>query len=554
MAGFNAEQFKSDELAVREELKKYNLHKDPQFMKAFNGYMTQLGKNGQWIQQGATPNANWSGTAATDLIKEFDRLKAFHVPAGWWRANRRNKNFDQQREAKAEETYAKKYLWSKTEPFYPARKAAENGGLILETSPPGKMFNGKNFGFESWSDAPVQADLWKDMSGHYVDGARDRVEAMMLEGRVANSVLTQHEWPHLKELIETGQVTNLHVKVMGIRNASQDSSTWSLHTQATFNVTSQRSFDQIPSPGDPDFGDRQNRWRKQEKARNPSKSSTSSSSSQDSKSSMYSLDTFHKAFDDPNAVVMLSDPAAASTPVAESPQELSRVVTRQLTRANTTLSLQGADRETTKAAVLQALAEQDAAVQSLNGKLTALRSEQERRASASAWPGTHNYDAGLAQGMSSMAPFTTSTADYSPRANVPGTGGSYFPEGVRYSATPLTAQPYTYSLTQTESPAQTSSYAYPPAPAPGAQNFNPAYTNTQERTPSTGSASSDFGAPLQPTQRHPSPPSDGPAPVTAPSSSSKSKSGGKKAKNEPSGLMSWVTGAQYKKKGGPSKG
>ncbi|MEV6196156.1 hypothetical protein AB0M19_27595 [Streptomyces sp. NPDC051920] len=558
MALFDETKFRSDEAEMRKELKKYGLHHDKAFMGAFDGYINQLYQNGTWLNQGNTPNANWSGDAARNLIAEFDRIKALHVPASWWRENRREKNFEKMRDAKAQETLSKKYLWSKTEPYYPARQAAKAGGLILETSPPGKIFNGRNCGFTNWSDAPVQAELWTHMSGHYVDGARGPVEAVILEGKVDNSVLTAHEWPHLKKRIEAGEVSNMHVKVMGIRGDSQDSSTWSLQTKATFNVHSQNSFDQIPSPDDPDFAGKQSRWRDREKARNASKSSTSSSSSQDSASSSHSLKSFHKVFDDPNAVVVLADPASAPG-AAESPKDLSQTVNRQLTRAATNASLHGASRAQTEAAVLTALNEQAAAAVSLEGKLTAFRTEQLRRASTSQWPGSQNYGDQLSQGVSGMG-LGSSAAEYSPTSSVPGAGGSYFPQGITYTARPqyaYTARPagdMSYAMPQSESPVESESFFQPPSPVRDTGSFNPSYTtNAQERTPSTGSASSDFGAPLAQVPRNPSPPSEAPAQSTS-SSGTKGKEPRQAKQPKAGGFAAWVRGDQYRKKpGGPSK-
>lgn len=394
------------------------------------------------------------------------------------------------------------------------------------------------------------------MSSHYVDGARGPVEAVVLEGIVANSVLTAHEWPHLKKRIEAGEVSNMHVKVMGIRGDSQDSSTWSLETKATFNIHSQNSFDQIPAPGDPQFADKQGRWRNQEKARNASKSSSSSSSSQDSASSKYSLKNFHEAFDDPNAVIVLSDPATGRASGAESPHELSQVLSRQLTRVDTNASLQGADREATKQAVLGELRAQAAASHSLDEKLTAFKAEQQRRASTTQWPGTQDYGTQLTQGMSSIGLGPSGTADYSPTSAPPGSGGSYFPQGGQYE------KPYTYSLQptttgqgfpgqRTESPEQGSPFAYPSSPVGNAQSYNPSY-DARDRTPSTESASSADGARLTRTNRHPSPPSEAPAPVQA-SSSGHGSSGGRKKKPEPSGMLKWLAGAPQKKHGTPGK-
>lgn len=146
MAGFNEEKFRSDEADMRKELRKYNLHKDAKFMTAFDGYMDQLHNNGMWLNQGNKPNDQWSGDAANNLIAEFDRINALHVPASWWRENRKEKDFAKMRDAKAQETFSKKYLWSKTEPFYPAKQAAKAGGLILETSPPERSSTGRTAG------------------------------------------------------------------------------------------------------------------------------------------------------------------------------------------------------------------------------------------------------------------------------------------------------------------------------------------------------------------------------------------------------------------------
>ncbi|WP_432032048.1 hypothetical protein [Streptomyces antibioticus] len=608
MAGFDPTQFESDRRSAEKEAKKYGLHHDKKFMKAFNGYMEQLRKNGEWVNAGHQPNPNWSGDAADKLMREFDRLNALHVPADWWRRHYKDSDFATQRDLKANETFkSNKYLWSKTEPYYPARQAAEAGGLILETSPPGKIFNAKNFGFERWSDAPVQADLWTQMSAHYVDGAQSSVEAVILEGRVANSVLTAHEWPHLKELIRKGQVSDMHVKVMNVRNDSQDSATWSLETSATFRIDRRGTFSEVPAPG-PGFDDRQGRWRKREKERNPSKASSDSA---DTTSSGYSLDNLHQAFNDPNTVVVLSaDPA-----VAESPAELSRVVSHQLTRVGTLASLdtsrrqsEGAGkgkqnapaqysddhRQATIDAVRSELAAEAAAFASLSGKLDAIETHQRAVALASLssglgavgtqqqpaasreWPGAPDYD--IAQDLSGLR-LRQGTGDYSPM-EVPGAGNSYFP-AMAGAAGPWNESPA--ALTETPayagggdyfSPAyaghsgsysptyagQSGSYSppyagqsgsYSPPYAGQSGSYSPAYA-AQERTPSTTSAgSSEEIVPLVRVSAH-----TGSSPRG--SASSQDNSGhrehrehrsSKPQKKEPSNFLKWVAGAQ----GGPKK-
>ncbi|MFJ6832973.1 hypothetical protein [Streptomyces sp. NPDC091209] len=84
---------------------------------------------------------------------------------------------------------------------------------------------------------------------------------------------------------------------------------------------------------------------------------------------------------------------------------------------------------------------------------------------------------------------------------------------------------------------------YTPAPAAGTGPYNSSY-DAQERTPSTGSASSGFGAPLEPAPRNPSPPPE------APVQSSSSGHGHSSRKPKPSG---GTTGSQQKKKPGGSR-
>ncbi|MFE2537701.1 hypothetical protein [Streptomyces sp. NPDC059371] len=86
-----------------------------------------------------------------------------------------------------------------------------------------------------------------------------------------------------------------------------------------------------------------------------------------------------------------------------------------------------------------------------------------------------------------------------------------------------------------------SSPPFEPAPTTATGPHDPSY-GAQERTPSTGSASSDFGAPLAPAPRNPSPPSDPPVQ----SGSSKRGHSGRKPKPPGSG----TTGSQQKKPGG----
>ncbi|WP_158711594.1 hypothetical protein [Streptomyces xylophagus] len=521
MAGFNREEFDADEEATRLELSKYGLHKDRAFMAAFDGYMNRLADNGRWLNEGhAVDNDSWAGDAAEKLIAQFDRYESFHVPAKWWRdvyrKNKRDKNFDLRATVVNKgrglegETRAGKYLWSKSEAYYPAKQAALAGDMILETSNPGRLFNGRGYGFERWSDAPVQARLWEKMSGNYVDGAEGPVTALMLGGRVAGSVLTKYEWPHLKKLIKEGKVPHMHVKLLGIRGDSNDSATWSLTTRESFNVTTQASFDRIPSP-DEDFPAKQNRWRNREIARHAlDDSSSSPSSSGESSSSNHSLENFHKVFDDPNAVVRIVDPYA---PFAESPEQLSR----STSGGAPLYSTEGqSGRELTRINVLNELAALAQGEQSLKQKIANMEAAQQRRASESASPPvpTQYYAHALTDGMATMSPFGASRDGYSPQAvsprseYFPASASSYQPQGQytvpdpRYTAESDHYSDQQYPRGRESADPREVVYDYGEAPV-YPEHVASEYNDPRSRVPSTTSGSSG-GVPLE--GRTPSPP------------------------------------------------
>lgn len=497
MAEFDRPAFERDEAAARKELKRYGLHKDAAFMSAFDGYMHQLSENGRWISEGHTPNERWAGDAADKLVAQFDRLQALHVPAKWWRDeyrdNGHNKLSTRELAAMATETKKHKYLWSKSEPYYPAKKAAEDGGLILETSPPGKIFNAKNFGFGSWSDAPVQARLWEHMSGHYVDGAEGPVTAVMLGGRVASSVLTKYEWPHLKKLIEDGKVPHMHVKLMGFRGDSADSATWSLATRDSFDVRRQGTFDRIPSP-DSDFADKQNRWRNREKERNARGSSSSSpSSSGESASSNLSLANFHEVFNDPSAIVCMVDPYAGDGQISQSPEALSRASSAGGVALEDTQGLTG--RALTAANVRNELAALAQGRQTLKEKITSFREAQERRASEApttfpvptmpTMQALSGFTADqLTGGMGRMSVSGGSSGEFSPLTTSP---AQFMVDPSHYSRGPFGGG---------------SSYPVPSAPVNTAA-YSPTYDDSRYAARSTTSSSSG-GVPLG--ERTPSPP------------------------------------------------
>lgn len=506
MAEFDRSAFDRDEAAARKELKRYGLHKDAAFMSAFDGYMRQLSDNGRWISEGYTPKEEWAGVAAENLVAQFDRLQALHVPAKWWRDEYRNNGHHrlstQALAAVAKETKKRKYLWSKSEPYYPAKKAAEAAWADPGDVAPGKIFNGKNFGFGSWSDAPVQARLWEHMSGHYVDGAEGPVTGVMLGGRVAGSVLTKYEWPHLKKLIEEGKVPHMHVKLMGFRGDSADSATWSLATKDSFDVRRQGSFDRIPSP-DSDFADKQNRWRNREKERNAHGSSSSSpSSSDESASSNLSLANFHEVFNDPSAVVCMVDPYAGDGQISLSPEELSRASSASGVALENTQGLTG--RALTEANVRNELAALAQGKQTLKEKIRSFREAQERGAGEApttfplpAMPPPFNdfTPDQLTGGMHRMSVSGGSSGEFSPSTTRP--PQFFYPESSASSEFMIDPGHYSGGAFVGDS-----SYPVPPEPVNTA-TYNPTYDDSRYAGRSATSSSSG-GVPLG--DRTPSPP------------------------------------------------
>ncbi|WAZ25686.1 hypothetical protein STRCI_007197 [Streptomyces cinnabarinus] len=524
MAGFNQEQFDRDRDSVNRRLRRYNLHKDRDFMAAFNAYADRLQVEGQWIAGGHTPNENWVGQEQVDnLIGQFDARNAFHVPAGWWHDHRNDRGFDQARAAMADQARTHGYLWSKTEPGPAAKRAAEEGGLILETSVPGKLFDGKNFGFEKWSDSPTMGKLWENFSTHYVDGLDGPVKAVVLDGIVDNSVLTRLEWPHLRERIEAGEIPSLRVNVMNIVGDRSDSRSWTLRTVAGFDVHSQQSFDELPRAGGTEFWTTQGRWHDRQRAEAGSSSDSASSGS----SGEYTLDNFHQVFDQPNTVVVLSDPDSGPPRITASPEQLSRVVTNQLSRTASGEALAGQDGQATPESARSRSGADRLALATLDYKLDLLQAEQERRGSDSNSPERSESAEQSRYDLSQMA------------SDLPGTAPLTSPGG--YVPSQIAVSTVRQALAD-----QAAAGGYPAPPVSGTRSFNPGGSDA-ERTPST--ASSEYSGPeLTRVERIPSdPPAEPtrsrPGPSSRGDERERDPGGGSKKHKEPPAWLKYMAGA-----------
>lgn len=100
-------------------------------------------------------------------------------------------------------------LWSKLNLYIAYELAKQEGGVSLERSLAGKMFNGLNFG----TTGDVMSPQWTALSARFVRGLHGEVHAHAFEGTVTNSVFYHTEWPRLKALMSEGAVTRVIIHV-----------------------------------------------------------------------------------------------------------------------------------------------------------------------------------------------------------------------------------------------------------------------------------------------------------------------------------------------------
>ncbi|MGX1027575.1 hypothetical protein [Streptomyces sp. SAI-097] len=320
-----------------------DMDSDIELMSNLNAYVDQLHTEGMSINRSSQRTSRPTDSRATDeisagqqvadsLVQKFRRRHAFQVSYDWWRAHKKDDNFEAQRIVVAESNAKHGYLWSKTEVEPAAKVAARDDGLPLEKTVAGALMDKLSWGFETWSSSPTMGRLWEQFSVVFVEGIEGSANAVVLGGVVESSVLTRLEWPHLLRKIDEGSVSGLRVRVMKLAGDPRDSRTWSLETVAGFDVGTQEDFDSLPRPAGPEFWSMQKRWHDRQMAE-----SGKSYDRVDTGESQYSLLNFHKAFDDPTVTVWLSS-LEGDRMLTESPKQLSRAATHNLLKRATTMS------------------------------------------------------------------------------------------------------------------------------------------------------------------------------------------------------------------------
>lgn len=118
----------------------------------------------------------------------------------------------------AEESVTRSNLWSKMNRFHSLGAAEDTGGLSLEASVGGKLFDGLDFGM-NYKTNPILSSQWKNVSRNYVKRTRGEIHAAIFRGIHPESVLTTVEWPIiLKRLQEPAprRITALFVHVFDL--------------------------------------------------------------------------------------------------------------------------------------------------------------------------------------------------------------------------------------------------------------------------------------------------------------------------------------------------
>ncbi|MEU6536823.1 hypothetical protein [Streptomyces sp. NPDC047000] len=489
MAEFDEEGYRRDRADVIRRARDRGLYGDPEFKNVLDAVLLHIWQEGMSVARGEVP-----GPAATDavneLVEQFKKRNAFHVKHDWWGRNQGRRDFRALRTAVARQARKNLYLWSKVEPGPAAKKAGDQP--ILETTVPGWMFNGKNFGNEKWSDAPTMQDMWTGFSKAYVEGAEGPVTGVVLGGLVPNSVLTSVEWPHLRPKIESGEVPFLRLHIVDIEGVSNDSRTWTLKTDRYVEIHSQNSFDNAAHVGDdPEYWSDQQRWHNRQALE---RSVTVSSSGN------CTLEDLERAFTNPNQLVLMSNGGPGI--LSESPDELSRVTTElskldsqalRNMRQSVALSAQPGNAQPSNA-------EQYAAAATLDYKLSQLAAERARKGSAATAQSLSHADSqgdvrALAAAManttmSDASPYAGYSAGSSYAGYAAGSSSAGYAAGSSYAGYSAGSSYAGYAAGSSSADATTDGYASPV----DAGNYSPpGYNQSAPRAGSDGSGESQFG-------------------------------------------------------------
>ncbi|MFF1303133.1 hypothetical protein [Streptomyces sp. NPDC058307] len=270
MAFFDEAAHKRGRKKTFERLERYRgLRKsdNPSLHTAFNNYFDQLKQEGRWINQGHTPNENWTNREVVDnLVKELQKSKAFAVRGNWWLRHQndhlRTSSFQAELTKAAKRHTAHVGAWSKLTGLPAESRADAQDGVTLEGSPAAAVVDAIPDGFPRSAPSPTMGYAWGTLSATFMGQAHGHVDADIFEAVDPNSVLAKIEIKELEKLIDQNKVDGVTIHVR-----ERDAETSILKEVQTFTVHSQASFDALPTVSERyqspeemnDFRQRQNR-------------------------------------------------------------------------------------------------------------------------------------------------------------------------------------------------------------------------------------------------------------------------------------------------------
>jgi hypothetical protein len=137
------------------------------------------------------------------VLAHLKKIKAFSIPAAV---------YDKVAGTPEEDKFAGNInLWSKTNKHMPNELAAASGGITLESSLAGYLFDGLDFGVKYHTSDLLKAQ-WTEVSRNYVMNAKGVVTAHVLIGVNYGSVMYRTESGVIMEKLKNGEVTKVVMK------------------------------------------------------------------------------------------------------------------------------------------------------------------------------------------------------------------------------------------------------------------------------------------------------------------------------------------------------
>lgn len=189
------------------------------FLGLMGTYISILEQEGQKLGDGKPKTG-----VADGIIDILESVRGLEVPYNWFVANQDKPNFRSELlPEKAQAASGHGRFWSKlyTRRSIKGAEPSENapeGGVLLESSVAGTIFNGLDFGMPAWNTSATMGYLWERLSSTYAGHLHGTVEADVLDGRDPASVLSTLEWHRLREAIFSGKVERFIVNIHEFRN------------------------------------------------------------------------------------------------------------------------------------------------------------------------------------------------------------------------------------------------------------------------------------------------------------------------------------------------